>query len=251
LAREPELWLRNALEASERTIAKGETTGPRAWIVPADNRDPDAVRRLADVLLSSGVEMHLAPEAIEADGRVYPAGSIVILRSQPYSNHVKDLLEVQRYPEGEPPYDVAGWTVSFLLGVRRVEVMQPLDTAALQRAYSAEEATGAFIGDRRLEQRPNVLSSAHSGSWSQVVDRLQHHQDAVWFVSAGEDAGLFRLGRADADPEPPGLLLESLPRIGLYSPWSGNLDEGWTRWVFDTLPRATRVVGRSICFGCH
>ena len=23
------------------------------------------------------------------------------------------------------------------------------------------------------------------------------------------------------------------PRVGLYSPWMGNIDEGWTRWIFD------------------
>src|SRR5204863_4677755 len=23
------------------------------------------------------------------------------------------------------------------------------------------------------------------------------------------------------------------PRIGLYQPWTGNIDEGWTRWLFE------------------
>ena len=26
-----------------------------------------------------------------------------------------------------------------------------------------------------------------------------------------------------------------MPRVGLYSPWSGNMDEGWARFVFDTF----------------
>jgi hypothetical protein len=50
-------------------------SGPRAWIIPSDNRDPDAVLRLADVLLRSGVELHVSPAAIEADARTYPAGA--------------------------------------------------------------------------------------------------------------------------------------------------------------------------------
>ena len=24
------------------------------------------------------------------------------------------------------------------------------------------------------------------------------------------------------------------PRLGLYKPWTANMDEGWTRWVLDT-----------------
>jgi hypothetical protein len=29
-------------------------------------------------------------------------------------------------------------------------------------------------------------------------------------------------------------VVAKLPRIGLYSPWTGSMDEGWMRWVFDT-----------------
>jgi len=31
------------------------------------------------------------------------------------------------------------------------------------------------------------------------------------------------------------LVASKLPRIGLYSPWSGNMDEGWMRWVFESF----------------
>ncbi|MHC5005501.1 MAG: M14 family metallopeptidase, partial [Planctomycetota bacterium] len=139
LSREPRVWLRNALEASERTIAKGRAEGPRAWIVPSDNRDPAAVRRLVEVLLRGGVELHVADDPIMADGRRYPAGSIVIRRDQPYGSHVKDLLEVQRYPDGDAPYDLAGWTLPALLGVRRVEVMETVEEP-VRRLESVEAA---------------------------------------------------------------------------------------------------------------
>ena len=77
LSRERETWLRNSLEVAQRTIDKGTESAPRAWIIPSDNRDPDAVKRLVDVLLLAGVELHITDGSIKADGRNYPATSLV------------------------------------------------------------------------------------------------------------------------------------------------------------------------------
>ncbi len=229
LSREPSLWLRNAADAARRAVAAAEEGAPRAWIIPSDNRDPDAVARFVDVLLATGVEINVSEVELEADGRTYPAGSIVILREQPYGTHVKDLMEVQRYPEGDPPYDVAGWTLPYLLGVRRVEVMQKID-APLKRVAMQHEALAKFIGDERIAFRDGVLSSWHSSAWSSVVRSLAEGRTCRFFTE-GEIAGLFAI--TDQTKEN-AVVVERLPRIGLYSPWSGSMDEGWMRWVLDT-----------------
>ena len=33
---------------------------------------------------------------------------------------------------------------------------------------------------------------------------------------------------------PAAAVVGRMPRVGLYSPWSGSMDEGWMRWVLDT-----------------
>ena len=86
LTLEPRTWLESALAVSERVIEKGRAGTLRAWILPSDNRDPGAVRRLVDTLLLSGVELHVAGADFVADQRAYPAGSIVIRRDQPYGS---------------------------------------------------------------------------------------------------------------------------------------------------------------------
>ncbi len=219
LSREPKTWLRNALDVSERVIRKGRERGPRSWIIPSDNRNPDAVARLVDVLQRSGVELHVAPKELTADGRTYRAGSIVIRAEQPYGSHVKDLFEVQRYPDGAPPYDIAGWTLPMLLGVRRVEVMQAIDASVLEEGADLS----AFGGDAR-----EGWSSRHTGSWTEVFGRLEA-DEPVHFVAEGERAGMF----VEADEEH-AVAIPKLPRIGVYAPWRGSMDEGWTRYVFDT-----------------
>jgi hypothetical protein len=228
LSREPSFWLENALDASRRALEETGLEAPRAWILPADNRDPDAVRRLADVLLRTGVELHVAEGPVTVDGRTWPSGSIVLLREQPYGAHVKDLFEVQRYPDGDSPYDVAGWTLPLLLGVERIEAMA-MPEGRLRRAETVEEALAAFAGDPRLEEESAALLSVHSSrSWTRLHAA---GQDQRLVLSAEpETAGLVHRAAAGA---PEGARVHGGRRLGLYSPWSGSMDEGWMRYVLD------------------
>ena len=223
ITREPSFWLRNASDVAKRALEVKGQDAPRAWILPSDNRDPGAVRRMVDVLLRSGVELQVATGEVTADGRTWPAGSIVILREQPYGSHVKDLMEAQDYPEGDPPYDVAGWTLPFLLGVSRVESMA-LPEGEFQGVQTVDEATRAFAGDPRLANNPGALSSHDSRSWTEV-----YKGSSFGLVSKGENAGLLFPGNGTGY-----LTLQSQPRVGLYSPWSGSMDEGWMRYMMDT-----------------
>jgi hypothetical protein len=239
--REPRLWLSNALEANQRAIEKGRSEGVRGWVIPADERDVSAVRRIIDALIGTGVEIHVGEGELKLDGRTYPTGSIVIRRDQPWGAHVKDLFEVQRYPKGYEPYDVAGWTLPLLMGVRRVEVMQGLDDVRLKRVEASDGATAGFAGDARVKNAGDgAFSSADSASWTTLA-RLLGEKKAVAFEMRGDHAGLFIPADAQAQTAANGRLLSRLPRIGIYSPWSGSMDEGWLRWVFDTwkIPYAT------------
>src|SRR5690606_14841463 len=99
LAREPRTWRQNALDAALRALDLADDQAPRGWILPADMRDRGALARLVDVRLRAGVELYVSDAAVELDGRTWPAGLIVIRRDQPYGTHVKDLFDVQRYPD--------------------------------------------------------------------------------------------------------------------------------------------------------
>ncbi len=231
LSREPATWLQNALEAAERAIDDSTPTAPRAWVIPSDDRDRASVRRLVWTLLEGGVEIDVAEEAFVADDRSWPMGSIVIQRHQPYGAHVKDLFEVQRYPDGEPPYDVAGWTLPFLAGVRRVEVMRPFD-ARVRRVATADDAIAGFV---RRESDDGGRDTNDSDTWLELFRRLSAGDHAV-FHAEGERAGWVvpRAGDATEDEPPHATRLDAMPRVGLYAPWSGNMSEGWMRFVLDT-----------------
>ena len=107
--------------------------------------------------------MHRSSVELVADGRKWPAGTLLLLRDQPYGQYLKDLFEVQRYPEGEPPYDVAGWTLPLLMGVHRVAVMERLE-GPFDKLSTVNEALESFTGDPRIGPAQGGWRSTHSSA---------------------------------------------------------------------------------------
>jgi hypothetical protein len=231
LSREPRFWLGNTAEAADRAIAEGKSGGVTGWLIPPPQYDLHAARRLADILLLTGIELHTAPDGLTIDGRDYPPGTIVVRRDQPYGRHAKDLLELKNFPSGSKPYDVSGWALAHLFGLRRVETMSPLPDG-LVPVTTADEAVAGFAGDPRAAA-PGVLSSLDAATWKRVIMGLAEGQ--TWrFETNEENAGLVYGPGADVPPNDASqLTIAALPRVGVYSPWSGNMDEGWLRWVLD------------------
>jgi hypothetical protein len=234
LARERRFYLENRLETSRRTIRRGQESTPRAWIVPSDQDDVAAVERLCGALLATGVELEIAKDPVEVDGRKWPAGSIVIRRAQPYGDHVQDLLDVQRYPDGaDAPYDVAGWTLPLLLGVQVVECVE-LPKVSTSQDVHVEALVASFHGPTAKVKDTPVFDTRDGRAWKRVFAAMKSGQSFA-FGSRADEAGLFspcepgRAGKVFTD----GYELASKLRIGLYSPWSGDMDEGWMRWAFD------------------
>jgi len=232
VTREPTFWLRNKMEAVQRSIDAGLTGSPRGWLIPPNGQDIGATRRLVDVLLETGVEVHVSDEAFVADGRDYPAGTLVILRSQPYGNYAKDLFELQAFPPGTSPYDVTGWTLPLLMGIRRVEVRNDF-TVAKTIVADAAAAVANFSPSDALKDLSDesALSLTDSDSWKTLVQSLAEGKP-MRMLTRGKQAGVV-VAATEKTAEFAGLELAKLPRIGLYAPWSPSMDEGWMRWVFD------------------
>jgi hypothetical protein len=228
--REPRLWLSNAMRAAEQSIERAKS-GTSAWLIPNDNLDRSAVRRLVEALLGTGVEVHVSKASFMADGHGYADGTIVLRTDQPYGNYVKDLFELQKFPPDEKPYDTCGWTLPLLLGIRRVEVVGPLK-AELQLVKTADEALAGFRGDPRAKD--GLHSAADADTWSAMVQELKADRGTRLIIE-GPNEGLFDPRNADNSNEkrPAAINIRRMPRIGVYAPWTGSMDEGWLRWTLD------------------
>ncbi|MBL8860589.1 MAG: peptidase M14 [Planctomycetes bacterium] len=232
LARERRFFLENRLEIARRTLRRGQDAVPRAWILPSDQHDVAAVERLVDALLQTGVELEVADGPVVVDGRTWPAGSIVIRRAQPYGDHVHDLFEVQRYPTGaQAPYDVAGWTLPLLLGVQRVECIEVPAVRTSARATVAGLVAG-FGGPPAARAGRAGFDTRDGRGWKQAFAQLRAGA-ALALGWKGEREGLLVAVAAGAPAEE--ARSRAGLRVGLYAPWSGDMDEGWMRWVFDAF----------------
>ncbi|MDQ2945883.1 MAG: M14 family metallopeptidase, partial [Acidobacteriota bacterium] len=169
--------LRNFYTVGKRAIAR---TAPYAFVIPKQQHDPGATKKMLELLKFGMVEIDSAGSAFEAGGKKYPAGSYVIRMQQPYSSYAKTLLERQHYPDlrmypgGPPkrPYDVTTQTLPLLMGVR-------VDT--IQRSFMAPLSPATEYAVDLDVRRPaaGVMAASDVDSW-RAVNRLWSSGKQVW-----------------------------------------------------------------------
>src|SRR5688572_33288899 len=124
----------------EKLAHKPEWRDPRGYILPADQPDFLTATKFMNALIKAGVIVERATAPFSAAGKQYPAGSYVVRTSQAFRPHVLDMFEPQdhpndfAYPGGPPlaPYDSAGWTVAFQMGLKFDRVLDAFE-ATTQR----------------------------------------------------------------------------------------------------------------------
>ena len=263
-----ERFLYGTYQVGARQIAKGHTEAPVAYVIPIAQHDRPASLTFIGTLMKGGIDVHRAVRPFVADTIPYPEGTHVVLLAQPFRPFAKDLLERQSYPDLRahangpplPPYDVAGWTLSYQMGVQAVPVSKAFDTTALARLDSApgaegevDEARGSTVWGYLIDPAANVAAIAVNRLLARgvVVRRLASPfsprpaltvQAGAWVVRRSAQSGNFvreltrslglrtwSLDRAPAQR----LVPIRARRIGLYKSWVANMDEGWTRWLLE------------------
>jgi hypothetical protein len=274
LYREP--IVQNFYDMGARAIEAGYQGGPAAFVIPAEQHDPSAMKKLEELLLQGGVEIHRALEPFRADGNPYPAGVDIILAAQPYRAYVKTLLERQNYPAvrgaggvPERPYDVTGWTLPAQMGVDVRTIARSFDQPAMARMTAATIVPAQVWTDRAasfyvVDARGNggaiaanrLLAAGLAPAWliGEIEARGFKYGPGSIVVAAARSAPLVlqrvasELGlRVDGLPGklPAGTKPLARSRIGLYKSWIDNPDEGWTRWVLEQYEFAYTSVSDS------
>ena len=238
---------------------------PFAFVIPQKQHDYPTALRMLRILSFGGVEIHQAKSDFVADGKFYPAGSFVVLMSQPYRPYAQALLEKQKYPDMRqypggppvPPYDNAGWTLPLQMGVKCDRIdhafvtdLERLDTVEFPEIPAPDDSTPYFVLDSRHNASHSVVFALMKGNTeiyrsktaftgdqfraapgsfivknSSDVMKLLPALVQKWHIQARALDDISRIAKSR--------LMNR--RVGLYQSWRSNMDEGWTRYMLDDL----------------
>src|SRR5439155_1515693 len=92
---------------------------------PSDQSDFLTATKFVNALIRNGVTVLRAASQFTVGGKTYPSGSYVIKTAQAFRPQVLDMFEPQDHPNDfayagappTPPYDIAGWTLAYQMGV--------------------------------------------------------------------------------------------------------------------------------------
>jgi hypothetical protein len=297
-AKNREELLFDRYRAGRDVVARFTKDPPYAYIIPREQRDRPTAALLVEKLMVNGIEAHQATKGFSANGTTYKEGDWVILMDQPFAALVKELFDVQRYPElpgagaqgpgagavagggrgaggrgaaaapaapaaatgggrgrgaaggaapaapppgtNQLPYDVTGWTLPLQMGVEVVSVAEPV-SAETRASLRKMERAPAIEG--RIEGSGPVFAFSHNSNASMAaVNELLAAGVKVSFAKTeptifadGNAAAILRKDGVDATTvkEAANAWPVKKARVALYEPWAGNIDEGWTRWIFE------------------
>jgi len=218
-------YLRNFYELGRKNVeASGD---PQAYLIPAGQARDEAVAKMIGSLIDQGVEVYrldhelhviLAtpilrrtnpvaekvgnyrrlPSVMSSAMQEVPAGSYIVFTAQPQRTNVLALFEPQIYPNRL---------------TAQGEAERPYDVAGwtLPLQMGIEAPVVAVIREPASERKLTLLKDAN-----------QVRADLALTLKTDDQSPI-------KNP------LKHPVRVGIYQGSMGNMDEGWTRFVFDTF----------------
>jgi hypothetical protein len=195
--------------------------------------------------------VHRATAEFTVAGKKYPAGSYVVKAAQAFRPHVLDMFEPQDHPndfayEGAPPaapYDSAGWTLAFEMGVQFDRVLEGFDGPFARVPYGELQSPPAA---KVPETSVGWLVNRAGNNSFLLVNRLLAagvevsalYSAGDFFVPAAGKAALEKsaaLGftARPAEKIPADRLRLAPARIALWDRYGGSMPSGWTRWLLE------------------
>ena len=221
-------YLRNFYGLGKAALAPTPAGQPTGYLIPAGQGRDENVAKMIGALVAQGIEVHRLDREIHGlTGAQYlrtvpgergakvrqvgimvgivggvpeiPAGSYVVFLNQPYRQNVLALFEPQAYPDRTTP------------------------TGEAERPYDVAGWTMPMLMGVETRALMSITEPAGERKMTLIKDENEVRRDLGLTLWTSDKS-------PNANPVKPG------SRIGIYqSSRAGNMDEGWTRYVFDTF----------------
>ncbi len=260
-ARHKETVLWNAYLKAKHQTERGAKGTPKAYVIPKTQHDSLTAVKMINTLLLSGVEIKLAQNSFSVDGVTYPDGSFLISLEQPKMGLIRNLLgrtfyadnDWTRADDGSPlrPYDLATHNMNEFMGVRvdPINEVAEGDFTIIKDKFSVagevEPGSSMYVLNGRmnnsywavnllLNKGAKVMRSDTKTSELNPGDFIVTEGTETLFRDVADLTGVdFKSYRGELEQWTHEL---KRMRVGMYQRYfGGNMDEGWTRLVFENF----------------
>ena len=258
-ARNREVVLWNMYLKGVRQTERGAKGEVKAYAIPMPQHDSLTARKLANMLLNSGVEVQQTTGTMTIEGRVYGPGSFVVSMAQPKMGLVRWMLGRTFYPDnthtrdrdGNPirPYDMATDTFAEFMGVRCDPLPEPVTQGLTKMSAPAWPAgtvatsapTGYVLSTKLNDVFRAVSLLLDKAATIRRVPSGEGFTPGDFIVTGASPAVLAEVAKqtgVDFAAAPSVIPATAYPirkpRIGMYQRYGGgNMDEGWSRLMFE------------------
>jgi hypothetical protein len=258
----------------ERAFRNPAKRDPRGYVIPVNQPDFLTATKFVNILIGTGVKVHRASADFEIAGKKYAKGSYVVRSAQAFRAHVLDMFEPQDHPNDfpypgaapTPPYDAAGYTLAFQMGVQFDRLLDSFDGPFEElrdvvppppaKVFDVQDAVGYFLGTKTNDAFRAVNQLLKAG---EEVRRLKEpftvqgfvHPPGFFFIPRKEST-LPRLQKIASElgtrfvgspvaPVKEAVTLKPV-RVGLWDKYGGSMPSGWTRWLLERFEFPFQVV---------
>jgi hypothetical protein len=242
-------------------LHKPELRDPRGYIIPSNQPDFPTATKFINALRETGITVQRATREFEVQGKRYPAGSYVVTTAQSFRPHVMDMFEPQVHPDvfpfpgspPTPPYDNAGWTLAFQMGVQFDRILDafagPFEkvedwnvnppagkvTAGPAGYFVSRRVNNAFIAANRLMKAgEEVLTLRAATDSSHPAGTFYVRAKGTTRAAVDHIATELGVSFEGTYVRPPATAVRLRPaRVGLWDQYGGSIPSGWTRWILE------------------
>lgn len=247
---------------------------PRGYIVSAGQADFPTATRFINALIRTGILVHKATAPFTVANKTYPAGSFIVKTNQAFRPHILDMFDPQdhpndfQYPGGPPvaPYDAAGWTLAYEMGVQFDRILDPFDGPFQRIPYGELQSPAGNIGRITGSQAAGyLLNAASNNSFAAANDLLKEGMEVFRstepVAGAGFGQGSFYIPataktKAAIEKITTGLGLDVVTvakkpasltklapaRIALWDTYGGSMPSGWLRFILEQFHFPAEVI---------